>query len=99
MILLKLPGRHLLRDLLSGEAMRPSPLGEKGPDAVDRLARTLRRLLFGAAPGRTMPRDPDGGPYPPDAGRPAPLHPSPGHHLVAAKALPPSDRTHLLPKD
>jgi hypothetical protein len=33
------------------------------------------------------------------AGRPAPLHPAPTHHLQAVKDLPPSDVTHSLPKD
>ena len=37
---------------------------------------------------------------PPEAaGRPAPLQPRPGHHLVAAKTLPPGDAVYLLPKD
>ncbi len=33
------------------------------------------------------------------AGKPVPVGPAPRHHLVAAKDLPPSDRTHSLPKD
>ena len=32
-------------------------------------------------------------------GKPAPVQPSPAHHLQAAKDLPPSDVTHSLPKD
>ena len=36
---------------------------------------------------------------PPDAGKPVPVTPSPKHHLVAAKSLPPSDKTHVFPKD
>ncbi len=36
---------------------------------------------------------------PPDAGSPVPVTGSPKHHLVAAKALPPSDKTHVYPKD
>ncbi len=50
--------------------------------------------------------DPDGPPPPeelgaggPDAGKPAPLQPRPGHHLAAANALPPGDHVYLLPKD
>ena len=35
----------------------------------------------------------------PVAGKPAPLQPRPGHHLVAANALPPGDGVYLLPKD
>ena len=33
------------------------------------------------------------------AGKPVPVRPAPTHHLVAAKELPPSERTHLLPQD
>ena len=33
------------------------------------------------------------------AGKPVPRNPSPTHHLTAAKALPPSDKTYLFPKD
>ena len=33
------------------------------------------------------------------AGKPVPLRPAPTHHLAAAKDLPPSDKTHSLPKD
>ncbi len=33
------------------------------------------------------------------AGKPVPVVPAPRHHLVAAKDLPPEDRTHSLPKD
>ena len=35
----------------------------------------------------------------PDAGKPSPLQPRPGHHLVAANALPPDGGVYLLPKD
>ena len=31
--------------------------------------------------------------------KPAPIRPSPTHHLTALKDLPPGDRTHSLPKD
>ncbi len=101
MIALKLPMRQLFRDVLNGRALRPSPIGERGADALERLARRLRRFLFGPDPdpARPTPHDPDDGHRPPDAGRAAPLRPSPGHHLVAARALPPSDHTHLLPRD
>jgi hypothetical protein len=33
------------------------------------------------------------------AGCPVPANPSPTHHLSAARDLPPSDKTHSLPKD
>jgi hypothetical protein len=33
------------------------------------------------------------------AGKPVPWRPSPTHHLVAAKALPPLEKTYLLAKD
>ena len=34
-----------------------------------------------------------------EAGKPVPVRPAPTHHLTAAKDLPPSDKTHSLPKD
>jgi hypothetical protein len=34
-----------------------------------------------------------------EAGKPVPVNPAPTHHLQAAKDLPPSDKTHSLPKD
>jgi hypothetical protein len=34
-----------------------------------------------------------------DTGRPVPVNPAPIHHLQAAKDLPPSTKTHSLPKD
>src|SRR5689334_20971955 len=33
------------------------------------------------------------------AGCPVPVNPSPPHHLAAARDLPPSEKTHSLPKD
>ena len=33
------------------------------------------------------------------AGKPVPIRPSPTHHLVAMKDLPPGNRTHSLPRD
>ena len=63
---------------------------------IERAMHALRARLF----GRSQPLPPkEGGSYGPDAGKPAPLQPRPGHHLVAANALPPSDRTFLFPKD
>jgi hypothetical protein len=35
----------------------------------------------------------------PDAGKSSPVMPTPVHHFVAAKAIPPSDKTHLFPAD
>ena len=34
-----------------------------------------------------------------EAEKPVPVGPNPRHHLVAAKALPPSDKTHSYPHD
>ena len=34
-----------------------------------------------------------------EAGKLVPVRPAPTHHLQAAKDLPPSDKTHSLPKD
>jgi hypothetical protein len=63
------------------------------------LTRFSRLLLWclGESP-RTDPPD-EGGHYLPDAGKPAPLSPSPTHHLVAARSLPPQNTTHLFPAD
>jgi hypothetical protein len=43
--------------------------------------------------------DPTQGPGKSEAGKPVPVGPTPTHHLVAAKDLPPSDKTHSFPKD
>ena len=53
----------------------------------------------GSGGGQAAPPSGSSAPRPPDAGKPVPLKPSPTHHLVAAKDLPPSDITHSLPKD
>jgi len=47
---------------------------------------------------RSRRRDEDD-PRSPDAGKPSPLMPSPVHHLVAARGIPPSDKTYLFPAD
>ena len=44
------------------------------------------------------PPPPEPGANGPDAGKPAPLQPRPGHHLMAANALPPGERVYLLRK-
>jgi hypothetical protein len=41
----------------------------------------------------------DGGPRGSALGKPVPDDPGPRHHLVAAKALPPSKKTYLFQKD
>ena|SRR5690348_1135231 len=43
--------------------------------------------------------DPEQGPGTYEAGKPVPVGPRPRHHLVAAKDLPPSDKTHSYPHD
>jgi hypothetical protein len=43
--------------------------------------------------------DPEPGAGPHEAGKPVPVGPNPRHHLVAAKDLPPSDKTHSYPHD
>ena len=44
-------------------------------------------------------RDPEHGSGESEAGKPVPVGPNPTHHLVAAKELPPSDKTHSFPHD
>jgi len=90
-----LPMRHLLlpmfHDVLNG---RPAP--DAHPvvaRAVTGVARFLLRLL-GGAPQQEPPPE---GSRPPDAGKPAPVSPSPAHHLVAAKSLPPEEGTQVSP--
>jgi hypothetical protein len=60
---------------------------------AQRLVQSIRMAL-----SKTSTRSDDSSP-PPYAGKPSPLMPSPTHHLMAAKALPPSDETFLFPKD
>src|SRR5260221_5059224 len=43
--------------------------------------------------------DPEPGPGRDEAGKPGPVRPNPTHHLVAAKDLPPSDKSHSFPHD
>ena len=88
----------MLSALLIGEAwfgvIRPA----------DRSA-SQKRVRF-VPTERPDPRD-GKGPEPPEEpgadyhekGKPAPLQPRPGHHLVAANALPPDDGVYLLPRD
>jgi hypothetical protein len=47
----------------------------------------------------SRPRAGGGSPGQTDAGRPVPVKPGPTHHLVAASALPPADKTRSFPKD
>lgn len=56
-------------------------------------------VRFFHAPLVTSRRRDDDRPGLEGAGKPVPWHPTPPHHLVAAKALPPSDRTFLYPRD
>ena len=56
--------------------------------------------IAGAAGSEGSPPSKGGSPpRPPFAGRPVPVKPSPRHHLVAAKDLPPSEKTHCYPRD
>ena len=65
---------------------------------LNSLAASARK--GGAGGGQTPPSTSTGTkPPPPDAGKPVPVTPSPKHHLVAAKSLPPLDKTHVFPKD
>lgn len=43
--------------------------------------------------------DPEQGSGRSEAGKPVPVGPNPTHHLVAAKDLPPSAKTHAFPND
>jgi len=61
---------------------------------LQRLAQSIRMAL-----SKTFLRPDDDNPRSPDAGKPSPLIPSPTHHLMASKGLPPSDETYLFPKD
>jgi len=60
---------------------------------VRAVVRFVRRLW----PRRARPDDDHPGLE--GAGRPVPRWPKPPHHLVAAQALPPSDKTYLFARD
>jgi hypothetical protein len=53
---------------------------------------------FSSTPADLGP-DPSQGAGESEAGVPVPVRPSPTHHLIAAKELPPSDKTHSFPRD
>jgi hypothetical protein len=86
-----------LTDFVGGRLVAPQPwrLRISMSMLLVRLSRFFRGQL---SPARNYPPD-EGDSLPPGAGRLAPLRPTPGHHLVAARALPPSETTHLLPRD
>jgi hypothetical protein len=86
-----------LTDLLGSRIVVPQPwrLRISMSMVLVRLSRLFHRRRSTA---RNFPPD-EGDSLPPEAGRLAPLSPSPDHHLVAVRALPPSDDTHLLPRD
>jgi hypothetical protein len=83
----------------------PKFLGRRNvflPEPVVKTAVAIKRMvgvLLG--PFRRIHRRQRGEDDPrwPDAEKPAPLRPTPVHHLVAAKAIPPSDETFLFPAD
>ena len=64
-----------------------------------KLAGTVRWQSRGSAGQPRSRREDDDSSPPESAGRPAPLQPRPGHHLAAARSLPPGDAVYLLPKD
>lgn len=75
--------------------MNVASLGNKIVRAAVNTARLVVKL---AAPRRRRPPG-MGGTRPPDCGKPAPLRPSPSHHLVAMNGLPPAGGTFLLEAD
>jgi hypothetical protein len=52
-----------------------------------------------SSPAVGLGHDPEPGSGKSEAGKPVPVGPKPRHHLVAAKDLPPSDKTHSFPHD
>lgn len=76
-------------------AFKPATIALKRTIAhiVRATARVLQKVL------KRRSRPDDGSPGFEYAGRTVPVKPSPPHHLVAAKAFPPSDRIHLYPRD
>ena len=93
---------QFLSDVLNGRvlvdeaALSRRPWLQRAVRATEHAACALRRRLFGE---EHRPPSEEGGLWSPDAGRPTPLQPRPGHHLVAALSLPPSRSVYLLPKD
>ena len=84
---------QILHDLLHG---RPHP---DAPPAVARIVTGVVHFLRWCLHHPPRPEPPDGHNRAPDAGQPAPLSPSPAHHLVAAKSLPPRDETRITAAD
>ena len=69
-------------------------------DLVKLLAAAVFFVLIGwAAVTNLVSYSQDGGGGKELAGDLVPVRPSPTHHLAAARDLPPSDKTHTLPKD
>ena len=71
----------------------PEDLLVKAKAKANKVHRSLSNYLI-----TLIARDVDGPQDPGKAGKTAPLKPSPRDLLVAAKALPPSKKTHLLQK-
>jgi len=65
--------------------------------SISQVIRVVVRFFRRLWPRRFRPGDDSPGLE--GAGRLVPRKPTPPHHLVAAKALPPSDRTYLFAKD
>ena|ERR1700677_982598 len=86
-----------LPDILGGRAFAVQPWAVKIARSIARLLWKVPRHHGGVWRFRKPPEEGDF--RSPDSGKPAPLNPSPTHHLVAHKALPPSDHTYLLESD
>jgi hypothetical protein len=78
-----------VRDFMRGRLLTPSYLDLHQKAFAFWLKQLFRRPF-------SRPRGDQGG-LPPTSNRFAPIKPAPDHHLVAARALPPSETTHLLP--
>lgn len=81
-----------VRDISKGRLIRRSQLGLRIEIFIQQIVIFFEELM-----GRGK-KNGNGG-IPPWAGKLAPVRPRPPHHLIAARDLPPSERTHLFPRD
>ena len=73
-----------------------TPLGRLGDGFQIVIFRCVLAIRV-AYSRRRGPDDSSSGAF--EIGKPVPIRPKPTHHLVAAKAFPPSDKPYLYPAD
>jgi hypothetical protein len=84
-----------LPEFLGGRVLFVPPRVVKVALILKKIVGTLLKPFLKTSTLRRGEDDPRS----PDAGKPSPLMPAPVHHLVAARGIPPSDKTYLFPAD